>query len=84
MRLELNTNGAWRVVLRGLHTSTPAGVTALREAKCAAATLADLSNPDRAQRAGITWRLVSEADGSVVELCGDDGWRPAYRPGAKA
>jgi hypothetical protein len=71
MKLELNTNGAWRTVLRGLSNNLQP--EQLAEAKQAAATLAriDAATNRRPQ----SWRLVSEADDKVIERCtGDDGW----------
>lgn len=75
MQLELNTNGAWRVVLRHLEGA------ALRDAMDAAATLARLSD-DGSARGGISWRLVSDADGAVEQRCvGAAGWMPCYVAG---
>lgn len=78
MRLELNTNGAWRVVLRHLQGD------ALRNAMAAAAELARLSDHGDARR-GITWRLVSDADGAIEQRCtGAAGWVPCYAAGMDA
>jgi hypothetical protein len=60
MQLELNTNGAWRVVLRHLEGA------ALRDAMDAAATLARLSDEGRARSSGIAWRQVSGAEGAFM------------------
>lgn len=76
MQLELNTNGAWRVVLRHLEGA------ALRDAMDAAATLARLSDEGRARSSGIAWRLVADADGAIVQRCvGLSGWVPCYVAG---
>lgn len=82
MRLELNTNGAWRVVLSGLSQHDDVSTDRYLIARDAAWMLSKISG--ETNRRPITWRLVSEADGSVVEMCGDEGWRPAYRTGAAA
>lgn len=84
MRLELNTNGAWRTVISGLSRHDKESEDRYLDALTAARMLAEISLATNDGPRSIKWRLVSEADGSVVELCGDDGWRPAYRPGAKA
>lgn len=65
MRLELNTNGAWRLVLAGLCGQQ------IDRARDAAATLAALDTGKRPH----VWRLV-DYDGSVVAHCdGPAGWR---------
>lgn len=65
MRLELNTSGAWRLLLSGL-----AGQQTER-AREAAAALAALDTDLRPHR----WRLV-DYDGSVIAYCdGPAGWR---------
>jgi len=84
MKLELNTNGAWRTVIRGLSRHDEEADDQYLDALTAARMLAEISYSTNDGRRFIKWRLVSEADGSVVELCGDEGWRPAYRPGATA
>lgn len=67
MKLEINTNGSWRTVLRGLGQQDPAGVQA---AKDAAATLAALDTCCKPH----TWRLVNEGDGRTVERLAGGGW----------
>ena len=65
MKLELNTNGAWRVVLRGLDEA------AVRRAREAVEVLGDLDDPKRPAK----WRMVSEGTGKVVSRCeGPGGW----------
>lgn len=73
MKLELNTNGAWRVVLTGLSRHDKAAEDSYLDARTAAAMLADLSNPTRERRGGISWRLVDER-GRVVARCSGDGY----------
>lgn len=80
MRLEMNNSGAWKLVLSGLQYDS----AALDEAKTAAATLASVS-ADQGARRPLAWRLVSEADGAVIEHCsGADGWQQGYRRGRAA
>lgn len=74
MKLEINTNGAWRTVIAGIGRNVDA--EALGEAQRAAATLACVDA--RLNRRPHSWRLVDEATGKTVETCsGQDGWRPA-------
>jgi len=69
MQLELNTNGSWRVVLRGL------GEDALRRAYEAVAVLGDLDDSKRPAK----WRMVSEATGKVISRCeGPGGWHHEF------
>lgn len=69
MRLELNTTGSWRVVLRGL------GEDALRRAYEAVAVLGDLDASTRPAE----WRMVSEATGRVISRCeGPGGWHHEF------
>ena len=86
MKLELNTNGAWRVVLTGLSRHDKAAEDSYLDAMTAARMLAEVSaHGQTGKRRGIAWRLVSEADGRVIERCtGDGGWVEAYRPGGEA
>lgn len=78
MRLELNTNGAWRVVLRGLQAGQRLE-DALAAAQCLALIAGELAGPS------ITWRLVSEADDRVLAHCTIDGeWIERPRIGATA
>ena len=70
MKLELNTNGAWRTVLRHLDAQ------ATEQAREAAATLSRLDD----RRKPVTWRLASEADDTpVASCCGAGGWQSALR-----
>jgi hypothetical protein len=80
MKLELNTNGAWRTVLSGLGRESLDAEDQLNDAKTAAAMLAIIS-ASKSKRP-IAWRLTSEADGRVIERCeGDHGWMDvAYDP----
>lgn len=80
MKLELNTNGAWRTVLSGLGRETLEAEDQLHDAKASAALLAIISST-KAKRT-IAWRLTSEADGRVIERCeGAGGWGSvAYDP----
>ena len=65
MKLELNTTGAWRVVLRGLDE------VATRRACEAVAVLGYLDDQKRPAK----WRMVSEGTGKVVSRCeGPGGW----------
>lgn len=86
MRLELNTNGAWRTVLTGLARHDKEAEDRYLDALTAAAMLAAISvHGQVGKRRGIEWRLVSEADGRVIQRCtGDGGWVDAYRPGEAA
>ena len=69
MRLELNTNGSWRVVLRGLDEA------AVRRACEAVAVLGDLDASKRPAK----WRIVSEATDRVISRCeGPGGWRHEF------
>lgn len=71
MKLELNTNGSWRTVLRGLSPSIDG--EQLEQAKAAAATLARIDA--ETSRRPHSWRLVSESNEQVLERCsGADGW----------
>lgn len=73
MKLELNTNGAWRVVLSGLSIDCYEDAERFATAKVAAAQLAAISAATT--RKPIRWRLV-RADGRVVARCHDGGpWR---------
>lgn len=76
MKLELNTSGSWRTVLRGLTESLhPQHLAAAKEA---ANTLAAI---DRAtSRRPQTWRLVTEDTDRVVAYCRGDGWEPNSNP----
>lgn len=67
MKLELNTAGAWKVVLRGLAAGPD-----LEAAKEAAHTLARIDA--ELHRRPLTWRLVSEATERAVAHCGPEGW----------
>lgn len=73
MRLQINTNGAWRTVLNsiGQHSDPKAAADQLRKAKEAAATLARIDAS--IVRKPISWRLVGE-DGAVIERCDGEGW----------
>jgi len=75
MKLELNTNGAWRTVLSGLQDDTDETLDALT----AAGVLAEISNPGRERKRGITWRLVDETTGRVVARCDAGGWTEVER-----
>jgi hypothetical protein len=71
MKLEINTNGAWKTILDGLWGE------ASDEAMAAAAVLARLDaemRTDRTRGKPATWRLVTEGDGKVVAYCGAVGW----------
>ena len=69
MKLELNTNGAWRVVLRGLDEA------AVRRAREAVEVLGDLDASQRPAK----WRMVSEGTGKVVSRCeGPGGWHHEF------
>ena len=59
MKLELNTTGSWRVVLRGLDEA------AVRRACEAVAVLGDLDASKRPAK----WRMVSEGTDRVVSRC---------------
>ena len=86
MKLELNTNGAWRVVLTGLSRHDKAAEDIYLDAMTAARMLAEVSaHGQTGKRRGIEWRLVSEADNRVTHRCtGDGGWVEAYWPGGEA
>lgn len=81
MRLELNTNGAWRTVISGLSRHDKESEDRYLDAIEAARMLAEISAAQNGGKRCIRWRLVSEANGSVIETCsGDEGWVQAYRP----
>lgn len=86
MRLELNTNGAWRTVLTSLSRHDKAAEDRYLDALTAARMLAEVSaHGQTGRRRGIEWRLVSEADNRVTHRCtGDGGWVEAYWPGDEA
>lgn len=74
MKLELNTNGSWRTVLRGLGQHD---AETLSQARQAAAVLAAIDANTRQGR-GLSWRLVSEGTEQVVDRCtGVEGWQSA-------
>lgn len=77
MKLEINTNGAWRTVLHGLQAGP-----ALEEAKAAAAAIARIDG--ELSRKPLKWRLASEADGRVLAYCELTGWRHTAPPDAAA
>ena len=82
MRLELNTNGAWRTVLSGLSRQDKEAEDQYLDAITAAAMLARISAAT--ERKPIAWRLTSEIDGRVLQRCqGDGGWVDAYHPEAQ-
>lgn len=69
MRLELNTTGAWRVVLRGLDE------VATGRAREAVEVLGDLDDSKRPAK----WRMVSEATDRVISRCeGPGGWHHEF------
>lgn len=79
MKLELNTNGAWRTVLTGLSRHDKEAEDRYLGALTAAAMLATISAATT--KKPIAWRLVSEADDRVLQRCqGDGGWVDAYHP----
>jgi hypothetical protein len=80
MKLELNTNGAWRTVLTGLGRQDKEAEDRYLDARTAADMLARISAATA--KKPISWRLTSEADGRVIERCeGDHGWVDvAYDP----
>ena len=82
MKLELNTNGSWRTVLSGLSRQDKEAEDQYLDALTAAAMLATISAATA--KRPIAWRLVSEADGKVIQRCeGDAGWQDvSYRPEA--
>lgn len=76
MRLEVNTNGAWRIVLSGIGVIDDGAQ--LDRIKAAAAELTRAGA--ELMRRPPTWRLVSEADGRVVAYCGGErGWEGVIR-----
>lgn len=82
MKLELNTNGAWRTAIRGLSCHDKEAEDRYLDALTAASTLATISAATA--KKPIAWRLTSEADGRVLQRCqGDGGWVDvSYRPEA--
>ena len=79
MKLEVNTNGAWRLVLSGLGRQDKEAEDQYLATLSAASTLATVSAATA--KKPIAWRLVSEADGRVIQMChGAAGWVDAYNP----
>lgn len=75
MKLEINTNGAWKTILAGLNEARAA------EARLAVAELSRLDveiHAEAGKKSGkpATWRLVSEGDGRVVSYCTEGAWAP--------
>jgi hypothetical protein len=65
VRLQVNTNGAWRTVLNDVGEH-------VQDAKAAAASLTRIDAAN--SRRPISWRLVG-ADGAVLERCSNaQGW----------
>lgn len=74
MRLEINTNGAWRLVIDGM------GAEDTREARKVVATLCEIHRKIHGGRRTrkLAFRLISEADGAPVahiETESGAGWR---------
>lgn len=82
MRLELNTNGAWRVVLTELSRHDKASDDRFRLATDAALALSQING--ETNRRPLKWRLVSENSGHVLLTCDAGGWQIHARPGAEA
>lgn len=72
MKLEINTNGAWRTVLQGL---SPDNAEQYRQAVMAAATLASIDAQTHPRGKPQSWRLMCEQTGRVKSYClGAQGW----------
>lgn len=85
MKLELNTNGSWRTVIRGLSRHHNEAEDRYLDALTAARMLAEISLAANDGLRSIKWRLVSEADDRVIETCdGASGWVHAHQPGGAA
>lgn len=79
MKLEVNTNGAWRTVISGLGRWEKKSEDRYLTALSAASTLSTVSA--ETSKKPIAWRVVSEADGRVIQMChGAGGWVDAYNP----
>ena len=80
MKLELNTNGAWRTVLTGLSRHDKEAEDRYLDALTAARMLAEVSaHGQTGRRRGIEWRLVDETTGRVVARCDVGGWTEVER-----
>lgn len=79
MKLEVNTNGAWRLVISGLGRQDKEAEDRYLATLSAASTLATVSAAT--SKKPIAWRLVSESDGRVIQMChGTAGWVDSYNP----
>lgn len=73
MKLEINTNGAWRTVMRGLTESLHPQHLAAAKRAAAALCIVDSAISRKPHK----WRLVSEETDCVIEHCDNQGWRKA-------
>ena len=72
MKLEVNTNGAWRTVLQGL---SPENAEQYRLALLSAAALASIDAQTHPRGKPQSWRLMCEQTGRVKSYClGAQGW----------
>lgn len=72
MKLEVNTNGAWKTILTGLGPNDP---ERFRQAMLAVAMLAEIDEAVGTSRKPATWRLANEQTNQVVSYCvGAQGW----------
>lgn len=72
MKLEINTNGAWRTVLQGL---SPDNAEQYRLALLSAAALASIDAQTHPRGKPQSWRLMCEQTGRVKSYClGAQGW----------
>lgn len=79
MKLEVNTDGAWRLVISGLSWHDKEAKDRYLATLDAASTLSTVSAAT--SKKPISWRLVSEANGKVIQMChGAAGWANAYNP----
>ncbi len=72
MKIEINTNGAWKTILAGIDIDEP---ELYRRAMLAVADLAEIDEAIGSNRKPATWRLVHEQNNQVVSYCvGAQGW----------
>lgn len=79
MKLEINTNGAWKTILTGIDEARASEVR-LAVVELSWIVAENASAAGKTSRKPPTWRLVSEGDGRVVSYCTDGTWSPWRAP----